>query len=173
MENKMFETVNRLLEEYIGGQIFFSQLDAAVKFDPGILWEFVDSVYPNFGECKTIASGEIALSMHNLGVLIDLIVPGGLRFDSTKINLEPFTDSIQGQKFVFIDDSFFSGRTQLVVKEEIERCGGIFLGSMVAYDGCKTKEPTVKSLYRYFDHYDILGRPIRDEEENYREYEED
>lgn len=164
MENKMFETVNRLLEEYIGGQIFFSQLDAAVKFDKEILWELVDSVFSRFGECKTIASGEIALAMHNLGVHIDFIVPGGLRFEPGKINLVPFSDDIKGNKFVFIDDSFFSGKTQMVVKEEIERCGGIFLGSMVAYDGSKVKEKNVESLYRYYDHYDLLGRKLEKEE---------
>ena len=164
MKNKMFETVNRLLEEYIGGQIFFSQLDAAVKFDEEILWELVGGVYPNFGECKTIASGEIALAMHNLGVQIDLIVPGGLRFDPEKINLTPFIDRIEDQNFVFIDDSYFSGKTQMVVKEEIEKCGGHFIGSMVAYDGSKAKDDSVKSLYRYYDNYDLLGRPLKKEE---------
>lgn len=54
MENKMFETVNRLLEEYIGGQIFFSQLDAAVKFDKEILWELVDSVFPALENVKLL-----------------------------------------------------------------------------------------------------------------------
>ena len=164
MENKMFDTVNNLLEKYIVGQIFFFQLDAAVKLDEKILWELANSVHPNFGECNTIASGEIALAMHNLGVQIDLIVPGGLRFEPEKINLMPFSDRIKGNNFVFIDDSFFSGKTQMVVKEEIERCGGQFVGSMVAYDGSKVKDKNVKSLYRYYDHYDLLGRPLKKED---------
>lgn len=157
----MFETVNRLLEQYIGGQIFFTELDKAVKFDSHILKQLVTKIEEAYDEyVLTIASGEIGLAMHNLGVPVDFLVPGGLRHDPSKINLAPFADRIKGHKFVFIDDSYFSGRTALVVKEEIERLGGIFIGSLIAYDGAREKDPSVDSLYRYYDHYDILGRPL-------------
>lgn len=157
----MFDKVNKLLEQYIGGQIFFTELDKAVKFDVNILTDLVVKVQAEYAQdVKTIASGEIGLAMHNLGVKVDFLVPGGLRHDPSKINLAPFADKIKGQKFVFIDDSYFSGRTAFVVKEEIERLGGIFVGSVVAYDGAKEKDPTVDSLYRYYDNYDILGRPL-------------
>lgn len=157
----MFETVNRLLEQYVGGQIFFTELDKAVKFDINILSQLVKKVKEEYNALgvKTIASGEIGLAMHNFGVQIDYLVPGGLRHDPSKINLAPFVSEIKGKHFVFIDDSYFSGRTALVVKEEIERLGGIFVGSVVAYDGSKEKDPEVDSLYRYYDHYDLLGRP--------------
>lgn len=158
--NAMFEKVNKLLEQYIGGQIFFTELDKAVKFNKEILTELVEMVDREYRGVNTIASGEIGLSMHNLGVMVDYLVPGGLRFDPTKINLEPFADRIKGEPFVFIDDSYFSGKTAMVVKEEIERLGGVWLGSVVAYDGSKVKDSTVKSLYRYYDHYDLLGRPL-------------
>ena len=156
----MFETVNKLLEQYIGGDIFFTELDNAVKFDQNVLAKLIDQVSEKFPKAKTIASGEIGLSMHNLGVKIDFLVPGGLRFDPDKINLEPFKYKIDGYEFVFIVDCYFSGKSALVVKEEIEKLGGTFLGSFVAYDGCREKDPTVHSLYRYYDHFDLLGRPL-------------
>ena len=158
--NTMFEKVNKLLEQYIGGQIFFTELDKAVKFNREILVELTNKVEENYPNAFTIASGEIGLSMHNLGVKIDFPVPGGLRFDPSKINLEPFANDIKGMPFVFVDDSYFSGKTAMVVKEEIERLGGVLVGSVVAYDGSKVKDPTVQSLYRYYDHYDLLGRPL-------------
>ena len=78
MKNEMFETVNKLLEEYIGGQIFFTELDKAVKFDYNILCQLTDKVKECYDlSIKTIASGEIGLAMHNLGVHIDFLVPGG------------------------------------------------------------------------------------------------
>lgn len=160
MKNQMFEKVNVLLEKYVGGQIFFTELDKAVKFNQQILEELVNKA-KSFHDCLTIASGEIGLSMHNLGVKIDLLVPGGLRHDPTKINLEPFTYKIEGKDFIFIDDSYFSGKTAMVVKEEIERLGGRFIGSLVAYDGSKYKEDNVWSLYRYYDYHDLLGRPLK------------
>ncbi len=155
----MFERVNKLLEQYIGGQIFFTELDKAVKFDIDILGQLLQKTMELHPTAKTIASGEIGLSMHNLGVRVGFLVPGGLRFDPSKINLEPFKEQIEGYEFVFVDDSYFSGRTVLVIKEEIERLGGIFVGTVVAYDGAKEKDPMVDSLYRYYDHYDLLGRP--------------
>ena len=162
MKHTIFEKVNALLEQYIGGQIFFTELDKAVKFDKNVLDELVSTASSIAqDEIYTIASGEIGLSMHNLGVLVDFLVPGGLRHDPSKINLEPFADRIKGKTFIFIDDSYFSGKTATVVKEEIERLGGTFFGSLVAYDGSKVKEENVWSLYRYYDYHDILGRKIK------------
>ena len=160
MKTTIFDKVNELLEQYIGGQIFFTELDKAVKFDKEVLEELVVKAKELWNGVFTIASGEIGLAMHNLGVNIDYLVPGGLRHDATKINLEPFAESIKGNTFLFIDDSYFSGKTALVVKEEIERLGGIFKGSLVAYDGSKSKDENVWSLYRYYDYHDILGRKI-------------
>ena len=161
MKVSIFETVNELLEQYIGGQIFFTELDKAVKFDKQVLDELIKKAKTLWGNnVCTIASGEIGLAMHNLGVNIDYLVPGGLRHDASKINLTPFSESIKGNTFLFIDDSYFSGKTALVVKEEIERLGGIFKGTLVAYDGSKVKEENVWSLYRYYDYHDILGRKI-------------
>lgn len=162
VKNEMFATVNELLEKYIGGQIFFTELDRAVKFNKEILLELINTAYDKFGEQKvvTIASGEIGLSMHNLGVHIDLLVPGGLRFDPSKINLEPFESKIKGREILFIDDSYFSGKTATVIREEVERLGGKWVGTLVAYDGAKYKDDKVYSLYRYYDYHDILGRPL-------------
>ena len=161
MENKIFDTVNELLEKYIGGQIFFTELDKAVKFDKSVLETLVHKAETIGNGLKTIASGEIGLAMHNMGVHIDFLVPGGLRLDPSKINLEPFAEQIDGELFIFIDDSYFSGKTVAVVEEEIERLGGNFIGTLVAYDGAKEKRNDVWSLYRYYDHHDILGRKLK------------
>ena len=157
----IFDKVNKLLEQYIGGQIFFTELDKAVKFDRDILEELTTRAKKS--GALTIASGEIGLSMHNLGIKVNYLVPGGLRHEPNKINLEPFAEQIKGQSFLFIDDSYFSGKTAQVVKEEVERLGGHFVGTLVAYDGSKVKDNKVWSLYRYYDHFDILGRPLNKE----------
>lgn len=166
MENKIFNTVNELLEKYIGGQIFFTELDKAVKFDRSVLLTLTqeaDRLFsPKLTNIFTIASGEIGLAMHNMGVRIDFLVPGGLRHDPSKINLEPFANQIDGKNFLFIDDSYFSGKTAAVVEEEIERLGGHFVGTLVVYDGAKEENDNVWSLYRYYDHHDILGRKLRE-----------
>ena len=165
MKNKVFNIVNELLEKYLSGQIFFTELDKAVKFDRDILELLVRKAEREFGNLgvTTIASGEIGLAMHNMGVQVDFLVPGGLRHDPSKINLAPFVDKIRGNLFVFIDDSFFSGKTATVIEEEIERLGGSFLGTLVVYDGAEEKYDNVWSLYRYYDYHDILGRKIKED----------
>ena len=161
MKTSIFDKVNELLEQYIGGQIFFTELDKAVKFDKEVLESLILKVEEIADpHTYTIASGEIGLAMHNLRVDIDFLVPGGLRHDPSKINLEPFKDTINGRHFIFIDDSYFSGKTATVIREEIERYGGKFDGTLVAYDGSKVKEDNVWSLYRYYDYHDILGRKL-------------
>ena len=163
MQNAIFEKVNALLEQYVGGQIFFTELNKAVKFDVDVLWALHKKMKEVFGKdhgLLTIASGEIGLAMHNLGVAVDFLVPGGLRHDPSKINLAPFKHQIEGRYFVFLDDSYFSGKTAMVVKEEIEKLGGIFVGTLVAYDGAKVRDENVWSLYRYYDYHDILGRKL-------------
>ena len=160
IENKLFDTVNKLLEKYIGGQIFFTELDKAVKFDADLLEDLIHAAKAKYGNVYTIASGEIALSMHNLGIPIDFIVPGGLRTNPDKIYLDRFKDLIEHKQFVFIDDSYFSGRTAAIVKNTIKRLGGTFKGTYVIYDGSKVKDADVDSLYRYYDHFDILGQPL-------------
>ena len=158
----LFETVNECLEKYIGGEIFFDELDRAVKFDSEKLIELMNlakSVYP---QAKTIASGEIALCLHNFKIDVDIIVQGGLR-GGLKNNKKPLDLSKfvkEGEVFVFVDDSYFTGRTSLVVKEALELCGANLLGTAVIYDGCHEKRDDVVSIYRYYDYHDILGRKL-------------
>lgn len=157
---KLMITVNELLEKYIGGQIFFTELDKAVKFDADILEDLIDAVHDKWGteNLVIIASGEIGLAFHNFGLPVDILVPGGLRHDPSKINLTPYRASIVGKDVVFVDDSYFSGKTLAVVHEEVNNLGGHMIGAYVAYDGSKDRDPTVFSLYRYYDYFDILGR---------------
>ena len=66
-------------------------------------------------------------------------------------------------KYLLLDEAFdgLDPLIQEIVKEEIERLGGRFIGSLVAYDGSKYKEDNVWSLYRYYDYHDLLGRPLK------------
>lgn len=164
---KFYNKVNKLLEKYIGGQVFFTELDKAVKFDYDILEDLFDAVYEKFGteNLVIIGSGEIGIAMHNFELPVDILVPGGLRFDSSKCNLEPYRTKLVGKDVVFVDDSYFSGRTLDVIHEAVADVGGHLIGAYVAYDGSKDRDPTVRSLYRYYDHYDIQGRPRNREEE--------
>lgn len=47
LENKIFEKVNICLEKYIGGEVFFDELDRMVKFDKSVLIDFIEIVKKN------------------------------------------------------------------------------------------------------------------------------
>lgn len=161
---KLVTTVNFLLEKFVGGQIFFTELDKVVKGDFEILSSLIDATLKKWGEEKPllVASGEVGIFLENFKFPVDILVPGGLRFEPKKIDLAPFKKQIEGKKVVFVDDSYFSGRTVEVVKEAVESLGGIFLGAYVVYDGAKEKNPEVFSLYRYYDYHDEEGNPLDD-----------
>ena len=64
-------------------------------------------------------------------------------------------DSYKNQPFIFVDDSYYSGKTLRIVRTYIEEVlGGYLQDSYVFYDGSEDNLDDVKSLYRYYDHFD-------------------
>ena len=156
---RIFNKVNNCLERYISGEIFFDELDKAMKFDKEILEYFIQKVKEEYEDICTIASGEFGLCLYNYNFPVDILVQGGLRKDNKICDLSNFIE--RGKKYLFLDDSYFSGRTAQIIKGEIERNEGIFLGCYVIYDGSYLAMHPIKSLYRYYDYFDILGRKKR------------
>ena len=155
-DSRIFEKVNKCLEQYIGGEVFFDELDNSIKFDKELLRELYRKAKSENPNCGVIASGEIGLCLHNYGFKVDILVPGGLRKNAKILNLEPFV--CKGREYIFIDDSYFSGKTAQIIQEEVERCNAKLKCVWVAYDGSYFAIHNVKSLYRYYDNFDILGR---------------
>lgn len=160
MNEDIFEKVNECLERYLGGEEFFDALDDMMKFYESVLGQFIEKARCVYGNCPTIASGEFALCLHNYGIDFDIAVQGGLRKGNKILDLSNFIEP--GESYVFLDDSYFSGKTAEVIKEEVERCGGIFYKCFVIYDGSNRPIHNVDSLYRYYTYHDILGRKIKE-----------
>ena len=83
-----------------------------------------------------------------------IVINGGLRKDNVII---PFWENfnIEEKKIVFIDDSYYLGRTRDKIKMAIEEKNGTLINTYVFYDGSKTKDDSVKSFYRYYDFHEI------------------
>lgn len=159
--DSVFEAVNICLEKYIGREVFFDELDKMVKFDKEILKDFIKTVQQKYlhNNYEYIASGQFALCLHNYKLPVDIIVEGGIRKGKDILDLSPFV--LKNKEYVFLDDSYFSGKTAQVIKEAIESNGGIFKGCYVVYDGSQNPIHKVDSIYRYYNHYDILGRKTK------------
>ena len=152
--------VNELLEKFIGGEIFFDQLDDSVRTSKEILATIDNDVkikYPH-DKYKYIVTGETGIAYFNYGFTVDLIVPGGLRKSNTQLDLSEYVK--YGENYVLIDDSYFMGRTEAVIRKALSSCGANLVGTFVFYDGCIEKRHWVTSMYRYYDNYDVLGHRL-------------
>ncbi len=152
---KLKKHIDMLLKVYVGGESYFDKLDDFIKNNP-MLWHLLmDRADTEFFD-GAIFSGEFGGCIVNTDMYFntetDLIVQGGLR-KGISINLEYCKNKIKGKKFIFFDDSFYSGKTRNVVKKEIERLGGRLMLTAVVYDGSREKQNDVVSLFRYYDHY--------------------
>lgn len=152
--------VNELLEKFVGGEIFFDQLDDSIRTSKEILAMLEHDVkltYPH-DKYKYVVTGKTGIAYFNYGFTTDLIVPGGLRKSNTKLDLSEYVKP--GDKYVLIDDSYFMGRTEAVIRKALKECGADLVGTSVFYDGCIEERPWVTSMYRYYDNYDILGNRL-------------
>lgn len=152
-QGNVVEKVNKCLEMYHGGTIFFDELDKMMKFDEKILREFTDyiSTFISKKDVHTIASGEFGMCLHNYKLPVDIVVQGGLRNGDKILDLSKFIEP--GKEYLFLDDSYFSGKTADVIQAEVEKCGGKFIGCYVIYDGSKEPVHEIQSVYRYYDYH--------------------
>lgn len=162
---KMKKIVEECIEKYEGGNRYFHEMDNKIKYDDEILQEMLDRV-PN-GRLLVL-SGAFGFNMvHKIQEQVrqySYIFLSGSPRKNEKVEI--YAMKMYGGKrdfpsAVFLDDTFFSGKTFFYCKGFIEAQFDIPVNSaLVAYDGCKHKQDNVDNLYRYFDYHDLNGRPL-------------
>jgi len=142
-------TIATLLKTYEGGQKYFSILDLSVQHK-----QITDKLFSLTPQNNIIiASGKFGQFVNNIYPEKNLfIVEGGIRH-SNYFSLENKAEQIKHKDFIFIDDSYYSGKTRNAIRAEIERLGGNFKHTYVVYDGSKWKNKNLTSLYRYHERY--------------------
>ena len=126
MESEMIQKVNSLLDKYIGGEIFFDELDDAIRTDDNIIKGLLHlsaaicsiPVFGNENNTRIVMSGKTGYAIKEWGWDADILLPGGLR-KMTDAPLDFAKQVEAGKIYFFVDDSYFSGRTESVVKEII------------------------------------------------------
>lgn len=157
MKAEMINIIETFLNEYIGGEEFYDALDEQIRINDVWLYTMISIVEKeNFD--KLIVSGNFGRKFYKF--VIDkigeklaskiLVANGSLR-KGNSIGLED--RDLNGQKFIFIDDSFWAGRTRNVIQNYVEKNNGVFLKTYVFYDGNKEKDKNVVSFYRYYDYH--------------------
>lgn len=145
MQQRVVPMVEHCIQKYEGGEKYFDNLDGLIKNDLELLYSFTEFAVRQSKTKTVIVSGEIGSYLTKIiPKNVNLIcVPGGLR---KEVMLNP----ISCDKGIFIDDSFYSGKTYKKVKSAVELGGGTLCGAYVFYDGSLARDKEVFSLYRYY-----------------------
>ena len=163
LEYMMRPIVDKCFEKYRGGESYFNELDKMIKDNETLLVLFLLYAVQNSGIYNVILSGGIGLRYMQLQLqnkipnYINLmVVNGGLRKDNEitggiMSNCEIIPESLYNKQIIFIDDSFYSGKTANKIEDFLRSRGSSIFTTYVFYDGSKEKYGSVKSLYRYYD----------------------
>lgn len=156
LEPLMIEKVQKCLETHTGGEAYFTELDAAIKADETLMRRFLHRIIIETKCQNFVMSGEIGKCYAKLYSPKDInlfLLPGGLRHED---NIPFYIGrAFEGMSYVFVDDSYYSGRTLQAVKKYMESTGANLIASYVFYDGSKHNVDGVKSIYRYYDYHNI------------------
>lgn len=162
MKHRMSQITKKCIDSHGGGEEYFNELDDLIKNDEDFLMSYLTYISQS-GVKNIIVSGEIGsriaeLKKENRWFLEDCnieYVNGSLRkgvpiqYSNWKL------DSYKNQPFIFVDDSYYSGKTLRMVRTYIEEVlDGYLQDSYVFYDGSIDNLDDVISLYRYYDHFD-------------------
>jgi len=153
------QLVRQMLLEHTGGEEFFTNLDAQLSKHPRFMEQLFERYYeydPVVSASRYIVTGKFGLMfsnwLHSKQITNQVfLLQGGLRYNPNITDLSPFYESIVGNKFVFFDDSLYSGGTRDCVATHLKTLGGELEHSFVIYDGSLKFDPKVTSLYRYYD----------------------
>jgi len=161
---KIFSIVEECLDKYKRGNKYFHEIDNKIKNDEEILGEILNRV----GSQVIILSGEFGFNM------LDYIMKQKRHYSYIYLSGSPrrnkdveiyamnyYGGKRDNKKAIFLDDTYFSGRTFYYMKGFIEGKFNLKLDmAVVGYDGHSHKLNHLQSLYRYFDYHDESGRPL-------------
>jgi hypothetical protein len=125
--------VDSVLLKYKEGQEFFSNLDLSFR-NKEVMQILLTSLPAKY---KIVTSGSFGKKMKQIfPQKVDLLLPGNLRH-MPKYDLSSQRKKIKKQNYIFLDDSYYSGRTVDVVRRAIEEQQGNLVKTYVIYDGKK------------------------------------
>lgn len=157
---RMESIVNECLIEHEGGEKFFDAIDEKLRNDTLLIIMMINKVLENENFDFIITSGKfghvfkdyckkyMSLNFNNKVIVVN----GSLRKGDSVIDYSN-EYNVCDKKVVFIDDSYYLGRTRDKIKASLEENKGTLISTYVFYDGSKIKDESVHSFYRYYDHY--------------------
>lgn len=164
MNQNIESIINKCLIEHAGGEIFFDAIDEEFRNDEKLLTMMTDKVNKNEVFDYIIVSGKFGKVFKNFCIDNNIYPPnsiitvnGSLRKDQ-EVQDYSKNYNLKNKNVIFIDDSFYLGRTRDKIKNSIIENKGNLISTYVFYDGSKIKDKSVHSFYRYYDHFPIIDK---------------
>lgn len=159
--NEMKRIVKECLDRYVGGNKYFHELDDRIKFNRDILYAMHLATEGTIRVLSGEFGRQFVQMLKDIDQLYDFILVEGSPRKNEDVRITKIDFTGGGNGVVFIDDTYFSGKTFFYCKGLVKGKYDIDIDhSLVAYDGSKHKRKDVRSFYRYFDHHDSNGQPI-------------
>lgn len=170
IEKRIHNIVNNIIKKSPSGDKFFTMLDDEIKNPKNInlTTELFTRIKNEFGEnFNIVVSGGYGRFITNLiekglldikGTILQL--SGGITSHKTDMDkIKKVSDpkiiwknnSIKNKKFIFIDDSYYSGTTEVTIKEFLKKFNSTITKTFAIYDGNDKQSTNRESLYRYYD----------------------
>jgi hypothetical protein len=149
------KVVRDCILQHEGGEPFFDALDEGIRKNHQIIKDIYKLACEKLfdeEDCSIVVSGkfgnifkEVVDNKKNHNIIC---IEGGLRFEILP-DIQHASELLNNKKVVFIDDSFYSGKTRDKVVEAVVSNNGIYVGTVVVYDGSVINQPDVNYLFRY------------------------
>lgn len=155
IKNRLENIIQDLLLKHKGGREFFNALDESIKSITNrdmmlallrgnsneyiaSSGEFGDSIYQLWKDGKFKCKGVVVFN-------------GKMQTNKIGVNSWYPTDfNLENKKFLYVDDSYFSGSTARKINDFLQDFNSNIKGVSVIYDGSKEKSKFVKSFFRYY-----------------------
>ena len=164
MSKNIESLVNKCLIEHEGGEKFFDAIDDEFRNDKRLLTTMINKVIKNETFDYIIVSGKFGKVFKNFCENNNIYSPNNIITVNGSLRkgkeIKDFSQkyNINNKNIVFIDDSFYLGRTRDKIKNHIINNGGNLISTYVFYDGSKIKDTNVHSFYRYYDHFPVIDK---------------
>jgi hypothetical protein len=148
---KLNNIVENLLKEFVGGEKYFDKLDEVLRFPEN--FDIIYQLFSTLNNENVIMSGKFGyyvLELFDKGLIplqSLIVVNGSLR--NGFVNKIDTRNLKEYEGYIFVDDSFYKGRTRDKVADFLTTINCSLTATHVVYDGSLLRNDKVFSLYRY------------------------
>ena len=179
---KLNSIVDSALKTHQKGDKFFVKIDDALKRpeNQDIIHKLFEQVYSEFGyEYNLVLSGSFSNYILYLIRHDHIICKGnilqvsghltshqgeiGKITKNKEVEVASQRSDFSNQDFIFVDDSYFSGTTEMAINEFLKKFNSKVIKTYVIYDGnfhSKGEVSHIVSLYNYFEHHHGVEKPV-------------